>query len=229
MAIVLKSETNPSAPAAATPGVSGLAGFNLSDLAAEGRQQLESARQKIREMMEQAHRDAERIRGEAEQRGYRDGEARAEADFKAKVAEAAEQRAQDQLATLRHAVTQMQATYRGWMDDYAASLQTIALAAAERLVGRRLEAEPELLLRWAEEALRSTRAAPQLTLAVSPETLAELGQTIDELLASPDLPEQTHVEADETLSRSDVVVRQSGGEIRAGLEAQLDRLREMLA
>ena len=62
-----------------------------------------------------------------------------------------------------------------------------------------------------------------------PETLAQLGQAIDELLASPDLPEQTHVQPDESVSRSDVVVRQAGGEIRAGLQTQLERLEEMLS
>jgi flagellar biosynthesis/type III secretory pathway protein FliH len=67
-----------------------------------------------------------------------------------------------------------------------------------------------------------------LTLAVHPDTLAELGKQFDGLLANPDLPEQAVVVPDETLTVGDIVVRQDGGEIRAGLDAQLARLREEL-
>lgn len=88
--------------------------------------------------------------------------------------------------------------------------------------------EEHLLVRWAREALHSTRSAGKLTLAVHPDTLAELGKPFDELLANPDLPEQSVVIPDETLTIGDVVVRQDGGEIRAGLDAQLQRLREEL-
>ena len=85
-----------------------------------------------------------------------------------------------------------------------------------------------LVVRWAREALHSTRSAARLTLAVHPDTLAEIGGALDELLADPDLPEQSTVLPDETLAVGDVVVRQDGGEIRAGLQAQLERLREEL-
>jgi len=85
-----------------------------------------------------------------------------------------------------------------------------------------------LIVRWAREALHSTRSASRLTLAVHPDTLAHLGRSLDELLAHPDLPEQSVVVPDETLSVGDIVVRQDGGEISAGLDAQLARLREEL-
>jgi flagellar assembly protein FliH len=62
-----------------------------------------------------------------------------------------------------------------------------------------------------------------------PETLAQLGRSFDELVASSDLPEQTHVEPDESVERNEIVVRQNGGDIHAGLQAQLQRLEEMLS
>ena len=71
-------------------------------------------------------------------------------------------------------------------------------------------------------------AAVTLAVAVHPETLAQLGPEFDKLLASPDLPEQTHVEPDESVDPAGVVVRQRGGSIDAGLRAQLDRLQELL-
>ena len=92
-----------------------------------------------------------------------------------------------------------------------------------------MDEDRELLVRWANEALRSTRSASRLTVAVHPETLAELGGAFDQLLAMPELPEQTHVEPDESVDRNGVVVRQPGGEIKAGLMAQLQRLEELLS
>ncbi|MEM6363306.1 MAG: FliH/SctL family protein [Planctomycetota bacterium] len=85
------------------------------------------------------------------------------------------------------------------------------------------------IVRWAHEAVHSTRSSQRLTLAVNPETLAEIGELLDELLANPDLPESSTVIPDPSLKLGDVRVRQDGGEIRAGLMAQLDRLREVLA
>jgi flagellar assembly protein FliH len=115
------------------------------------------------------------------------------------------------------------------MQQYSDVLSRTALAAAEKIVMRKLDHEPEILVQWAAEAVRSTRAASNLTVAVHPESLAQLGPEFDQLLASPDLPEQTHVEPDESVDRHSVVVRQRGGSIDAGLQAQLDRLQELLS
>ena len=49
------------------------------------------------------------------------------------------------------------------------------------------------------------------------------------MVASSELPEQTLVVADEAVERQGVVVRQDGGEIDAGIQTQLERLREMLS
>lgn len=209
--------------------VSGLAGFNLDDLADEGRSRLEQCRVQVRSMLDQAAKDAEQVHADAKANGYQEGLRAAAVDAEQKLKAEAETRAKDGLAVISRAVEKLHQTHEDWMNQYAAALTGIALAAAQRIVGKQLEREPELLVAWASEALASTRSATRLTLAVHPETLAELGESLDRALASPNLPEQTHVEPDETLSRGDVVVRQPGGEIQAGLHAQLDRLSELLS
>jgi flagellar assembly protein FliH len=228
MAIVLKSES-PSEKTPAARDVSGLAGFNLSDLADEGRTRLEECRNQIRKMLEEANKQAESLRQDADRRGYEEGLARAAVDADKKLKEEAEIRARDGLQLIQQAVQHLHTVHEDWMQQYAQSLTRISLSAAERIVMKRLETEPELLVKWAGEALRSTRAAASLTLAIHPETLAELGRTFDELLASSDLPEQTHVQPDESVDRNAVVVRQTGGDIEAGLQSQLQRLEELLS
>ena len=218
-----------SATASATATSTSLAGFNLRDLADEGRGQIEDARQQAEQLLATARADADRIREEAKQQGYEAGVELAASDADAKLQGAAEQRAQSGIEMIQSLLDQMRATHERWMSEYAASLNTIALAAAERIVGHELKCDPQLIVAWADQAVRSTRAANRLTVAIHPETLALLGQSLDEMLAAPDLPEDTFVEPDASLAVTDVAVRQSGGQIDAGLMAQLRRLEELLA
>ena len=228
MAIILKHNRESDKTPVARK-VTGLAGFNLNDLADEGRSRLNECRELIEKMLADANREAEQIRAQADARGYKEGMDRAAVDAERKLQEAATQRASKSLQSINDAVKQMHQMHNDWMQQYAESLTSIALSAAEKIVDRHLEREPKLLVQWAGEALRRTRSAKRLIVAVHPETLAVLGQSLDELIASPDIPEQTHVEPDESLKRNEVVVRQVGGEIRAGMADQLQRLEELLS
>ena len=228
MANVLKPDSDEQKVSAARD-VSGLAGFNLSDLADEGRQRLDQCREKVRAMLDQAARDAENLKQQSDRNGYEEGLKRAAVDADRKLNETAQARARDGLEVLEKAVREMHAAHEAWMHQYAQCLVQITLSAAERIVGRTLEKEPQLLVQWASDALRSTRSAASLTLAVHPETLATLGPAFDQLLASNDLPEKTHVEPDESVGRQQVRVLQNGGSIEAGLSAQLQRLTELLS
>jgi flagellar assembly protein FliH len=207
---------------------SGLAGFNLNDLASEGQKQLEACKQEVQRMIQQAETDAKGIRKAAQEQGHQEGLRRAEAEIEQKIKNEGDRRAKDELKLVHHSVHQMHEHYSAWMSQYSSLLHGIALAAAEKVTRRKLEQESDLLLTWVSEAVMSTRSASRLSVAVHPETLADLGEKLDTLLASPDLPESSQVVPDATLGLADVVVRQTGGEIHAGLQAQLDRLAEML-
>jgi len=228
MAFVLKQKKD-SLRSDAARGVTGLAGFNLADLADEGRERLEQCRSQIRQMMAEAETEADSIREQAERAGYEAGLKRAAIDADTQLQQQAEVRARQSLQVIRQAVEQLHSEYQSWLEQYVEVLKATALGAAERIVMRELAERRELLTAWAAEAVRSTRAAANLTVAVHPETLAQLGSDFDQLLASPDLPEQTHVVPDESVARNGVVVRQNGGKIDAGLQAQLARLEELLS
>lgn len=220
-----------------------LAGFNLDDLVHTGQNQIEQTRVRIDEMLAEARLQAEAILIEAEARSHGDGLRRAEQEVAARVAREAESKAREQVQLLTRGVAAMRQSYNDWMRQYADVLTETALAAAERLTRSQLtlpsqrsgtvapavEAQEHLLVTWAREALHSTRSSTRLVLAVHPDTLAELGQHLDELLADPNLPEESTVMPDENLDVGDVVVRHDGGEILAGLADQLRRLREELS
>ncbi len=111
MAFVLKNKTVTEKSAAARD-VSGLAGFNLNDLADEGRSQLDLCRVKVRQMLEDAENEAEAIRKDAERRGYQAGEERAAVDADKKLQAAAEARAKESLELIRQAVAQLHQTHQ---------------------------------------------------------------------------------------------------------------------
>ncbi|MGB7345589.1 MAG: FliH/SctL family protein [Pirellulaceae bacterium] len=231
MASVLKTESldvKQSLSRAATK-LSGLTGFNLTDLADEGRQHLDQSRRQAEQILADAKAEAESLRLEARQRGYKDGLDQAAIDADSRLQTAAIDRAQSGLDLVQSALDQLQETHQQWMDAYAQSLTAMTMAATRRIVGRELTFDPQLIVSWAKQAVQSTRAASRLTVAVHPETLALIGQSLDNLLASPDFPEQSIVEPDESVGPTEIVVRQSGGEIHAGLNAQLKRLEELLA
>lgn len=227
MATVLKPGDNDKQQAAAQQS-SAIAGFNLSDLADEGRTRLEQCRLQVQQMLAKAQCDVDGIHKAAEERGYQQGLERAAVDAQTKLQSEAEQQAKSSTQVMQQAVKQIHDTHSEWMESYGSILNQTALAAAEKIVQRRLEVEPELLVTWAKEAMHSTRAAMSLTLVLHPETLAQAGPAFEAMVRSPGLPEKTHIETDESLDTNDVVVRQDGGEIQAGLAAQLQRLQELL-
>ncbi len=231
MANVLKTDPTSNSPDAsrATSSLSGLAGFNLNDLANEGRQRLDQSKQQADQILIDAEAEAERIRKQARQRGYQDGLDQAAIDSESRIQSAAMQRAQSGLDLVQSALDQLQSIHQQWMNQYAGSLNAMILAATKRIVSRELAIDPQLIVTWAEQAVRSVRTDCRLTVAVHPETLALIGQSLDQMLASPDLSEQTFVEPDPSIGPSEIVVRQDGGEIHAGLNAQLNRLEELLA
>ncbi|MEM8667542.1 MAG: FliH/SctL family protein [Planctomycetota bacterium] len=227
MANVLKTDSVEEKKGAARK-VAGLAGFNLNDLADEGRSRLEQCRQQIQQLLADANQEAERIRNEADARGYQEGLQRAASEAQRKLQQLSEERARDGLKLIGQAVEKLHATHESWMQQYATSLNHIAIKAAERIVKQRLESEPELLVQWAADALKFTRSSTEVILAMHPETLAMLGPAFDEMIQSSDLPERTTIEPDESVAKDSVVVRQEGGEILTGLESQVQRLEELL-
>ncbi len=192
--------------------------FNLSDLAEQGREQLQKCQLQVNAMLEEAHQQAEQIKSRAHDAGYAEGWQAAQAEIESHIDCRAEQKAKTHVESLHTAVVQMTQQYDDWMQHYVDALTTTAITATSE----------HLLVRWAREALHGTRSANRLTLAVHPTTLAQLGPALRALLAHSDLPEDSEVIGDATLDVGDVVLRQNSGEIHAGLEAQLQRLGEQL-
>lgn len=226
MATVLKSDT-PQVPLATT-SPSGLAGFNLEDLSQRARNQLEACQQEINRLRSEAAGEIEALRRQAHAQALEEGRREAALEAQSKIKAAVDARVGEHGQAVKSMVLQIATQHQQWMQQYADSLVALVVAVSERVIRRQLEREPEIVLRWTTEALAAARSAHRLTVAVHPETLAQLGQSLDELLNQPGLPEETMIVPDESLPLAGVVVRQLGGEVVVTLESQLMRLQELL-
>lgn len=222
------SDPPPPAATKAARDVSGLAGFNLNDLANQGKASLDAARAEVRRMLDQAKAEVQAIHDDAKRAGFAEGKQQADVDFQRRVDEAAEAKSKASVATMKTTVAAMQKELNHWMASYNDHLNELIIGATQRIVTRKLEDEPELVVRWTGQALQSTRSATKLVVAVHPDTLVNLGDQFESILQWSELPEQTEVRPDESVAIGDVSIRQTGGEIRAGLTAQLERLKELL-
>lgn len=226
MAAILKPHAAAVVHGNAAP--SGLAGFNFEDLSQQAKGQLEAWRQEIIRLREQAIREADEIRHQSHNEGLLAGRAEAALEAELRLNQELDARMGQQGAVAQAMVRQLGEIHEQWMTQYAEALIETAVGIAQRVIRRRLEREPKIIADWVAEALWASRSANRLVVAVHPETLAEMGPSLDELLSQPGLPEDTTLVADESVSREGVVVRQHGGEVVATLDAQLARLAEVL-
>ncbi len=211
-----------------TASPSGLAGFNFEDLSRQAQQRLIDCREEVARQLADAETEAKRIREQAQQAGLAAGRAQAEQEAEQKLQHAILERMGQHSQAVRVMVTQLADQHQAWMVQYSESLTSLAIEIAERIVRAKLPGDHTILVRWAEDAVMASRSAQRLTVAVHPETLAEVGAALDELLRTPGLPDDTILVPDESVELAGVVVRQLGGDVDASLIAQLQTLRELL-
>ncbi len=207
---------------------SGLAGFNFEDLTNQAQQKLNDCRAEVARMLEAAKLEAIQLRSSAHQEGLAAGRQQAANEAEQQLQASLQKRMGEHSTAVKSMVQQIADQHQAWMKQYSDSLVAIAIDVAESVIREKLKHEPEILVRWAEDAVTTSRSANRLTVAVHPETLAELGEALDQLLRTPGLPDDSVLVPDESVQRTGVVVRQLGGEVDSSLATQLETLRELL-
>jgi flagellar biosynthesis/type III secretory pathway protein FliH len=134
----------------------------------------------------------------------------------ARAALSATQAKQEELAAdLRRAVTAMR-------DEAEGELVKLALAIAERVVGRELSIEPELVVQWAREVIAGSALGDHFELALSTELASSLdGESWGDLAS--------FVSTDPALDPGTCEVRDGGKVITVDAKTRLDLVGEHLA
>ncbi|HNS95457.1 MAG TPA: FliH/SctL family protein [Polyangiaceae bacterium] len=160
------------------------------------------ARQQAQELMQQAQRDAEEVRREAEQRGVADGAAK--------------------LAAAWLNLERREATL-----DVESTERTIAIARllAERLLGKSLELDPELIADMAKEAMVHLWRSHRVVIHAHPHDVPMLTKHVT-TFGMP--PERIEIRADDSRQRGSLRFMSDLGELDGELAPQLDRLVEVI-
>ncbi|MDC0295270.1 FliH/SctL family protein [bacterium] len=228
MAQILKRSLTAEEVSTTSSESGGLLGFNLSDFVEESQERLRSCQEEIKTILAAAEAKATQIKKNASELGYQEGTLLAQAEFEQCVAEQSEIKAREEVNRLQEIVGQLQEAHENWMAAYSETLPGVAISIAERIVKRELNLQPELMINWAREAIASTRSSKALKVILHPDALEQVGDLLDRMLCQRDLPEKIEVCADPNVGRHEILILQEGGEIHAGLNAQLEQLGAVL-
>ncbi len=198
--------------------------FSFADMRGQADDYLETVRHEAAKIVQQAHRQAEQIRRDAEVAGREAAEAAVERILDEKVAK--------RMATLIPALEQLVLQ----INDAKAELQThwersalkVSTAIAQRIIRRELKHDPQIALDAIAEALRLAAGSAEITLRINPTDYENLGPQIERLAETLCQLSPTKIVADIEISAGGCRVETKFGEIDQQIESQLKRIEEDL-
>lgn len=199
--------------------------FSFADMRGQADVYLETVRAEAAKIVQQARRDSEKIRRDAEVAGRKVAEAAAEKVLDEKVAR--------RMATIVPALEQLVKQ----VDDAKGELQAhwersavqVAIAIAERIIRRELKSEPQIALETIAETLRLAAGSSELVVRVSATDYEHLGPQIEHLATTLGKISPNQIIADETITPGGCHIETKFGEVDQRIESQLRRIEEDLA
>jgi flagellar assembly protein FliH len=199
--------------------------FSFADMRGQADDYLETVRQEAAKIVQQAHRDAERIRKQAEAAGRKAAEAAADRILEDRVTK----RMEALLPALEQVVDQIDDAKGEILARWEHSALSVIIAIAQRVIRRELNQQPEIALDLIGEALRLATGATDIALHVSPADYENMRPQIEKLSATLARLSPNQIVADPTVSIGGCRVETRFGSIDAQVESQLRRIEEELA
>jgi flagellar assembly protein FliH len=199
--------------------------FSFADMRGQADNYLETVRGEAAKIVQQAHRDAEKIRRDAEVAGRKAAEAAVEKVLDEKVAK----RMATLIPALEELVKQINDAKGELQNHWEQSALKVSTAIAARIIRRELANDPQITLDSIAEALRLAAGSAEITLHMNPTDYENLGSQVERLAATLCQLSPSQVVADETISPGGCRVVTRYGEVDQQIEAQLQRIEEDLA
>lgn len=127
-------------------------------------------------------------------------------------------------AALEHARASVESARREALDETEGELVRLAMAIAERIVGRELTMDPKILCGWARQGIEALGSVDSVKCVVS----ADVGAALEETAAWAPEGIELELVVDPTLPPRSCEVRGRYGRVDAGIEARLDGLARTL-
>jgi flagellar biosynthesis/type III secretory pathway protein FliH len=218
--------------------VQGAVVMNLGDVREEAAQILSDAREEAARILAEARAEATRLTEGAADRGHAEGLARGEAEGREigleqgriEGAAAAEAAMNDRLSAISEgwttALEQILQSRELLRDEARRDLLRLALAIAERVLGRLPAHDPTIIVDQVEAAIAMLSGATRLRVRVNPDDLEMIERhfagAVAGIRAASDL--DVRMESDETIIRGGCVVSAGDGEIDSRLDQQISRI-----
>lgn len=199
--------------------------FSFADMRGQADNYLETVRAEAAKIVQQAHRDAERIRHEAEVAGRKAAEAAAEKVLDEKVG----RRMATIIPALEQLVKQINDAKGELQSHWERSAIKVATAIAARIIRRELKHDPRITLDSIAEALRLAAGSAEITLRINPADQKNMGAQIEQLAATLCQLSPSQIVADETVTPGGCRVETRFGLVDQQIETRLKRIEEDLA
>jgi flagellar assembly protein FliH len=219
--IIRKDSPNASPSGCAVQSVA----FSFADMRGQASDYLDTVRQEAAKIVQQAHRDAERIRRQADIAGRKAAEAAVERALEEKVA----QRMELLIPALEELVKQIDDAKGEILSRWERTAVSVIVAIAQRVIRRALVQQPEIALDLIAEALRLAAGAADVTVRVSPADYENMRPQIERLGATLNRLAPSQIVADAAISIGGCRVETRFGSIDQQIESQLQRIEQELA
>jgi flagellar assembly protein FliH len=198
--------------------------FSFADLRDQADDYLETVRKEAAGIVQQAHRDAEKIRRQAEAAGRTAAEQAAERVLDDKVAK----RMQTLLPALEQLISQLNDAKGDLLRQWERSALRVIMAISERVIYRQLAAEPQIALDLIEHALELAVGATEITLHVNPTDYENLGPQIEQVSLALCRLAPNQIVPDVAIAAGGCRVETKLGTIDNQVESQLRRIEQDL-
>jgi flagellar assembly protein FliH len=210
--------------------------FSLLDIERRAEALVTRARAEADQVLAQARRDADGLRAKARAEGLAQGQAqgrqegRAAGEAQGKQAALAEHKVKlaDAIKAITSASQQLDARRASIESDARADLLKLAVLIARRVTRRLAETDPAVASEAVARAVATLQNKTRVGIVVNPAQKQLIEQMLPELKLA--WPAMQHVElrADGAVKPGSCVVRSGSGEIDTDLDAQVDRIVELL-
>jgi flagellar assembly protein FliH len=154
-------------------------------------------------------------------RGFADGEKKGIEQGVCAGTQAAENRLDPLLASLRQVLSELQTLRRQTCAALEAELVALALGVARKIVGREVAGNPDQIAGVIRKALSCVEPATRITIRLNPSDLKRLNEARPQLLSGLPGAQQVCFEADAGLDPGGCFIETDAGDVDARLQHQL--------
>ncbi|MFQ5732561.1 MAG: FliH/SctL family protein [Planctomycetaceae bacterium] len=213
-------------------GLGSRAAFNFEDIERRTREATERARREAGEILAAAQTEARTVREtafeEARRAGLEQSMRDADEEIESRARQLARRQVDEELKTTLPAVRELADALtrerERWLAEWETGVVRLAVAIAERIVRRTVEADPDVTLDVVRDALQLVAGGSQLRIRLHPQDQRRLGEFAGEFARK--LADLTDVQflADDSLSPGGCLLETEHGCVDARLETQLNRI-----